>query len=783
MAAELITHILRPILPLAAAMTRRQLLWQCALGGALSLLALLPVASMLQITLWTSGLALCLLALLVATLKALRNRVRTQECQLVAQLFARAEEACLLADARDDSILWANDSAVGMFELDPDASIAAILSAITVNPHDMVSRLHDKALATGAASHQFQTGAETHLCRLQQLSDMRVLWQITRQEQADPRDRLSAGIVQFHADGTLDFASAAIVDALGHCPRTAADLCATALPAPGCTAPAATALARLGENVLHLQDDHGGGRSFLLLPRVITDTRSDPSLLSGQDALQTLPVAIACLNARGEMTFLNQEARRVLHWTRADTPLISDLLEGLGRPVMEWLADVAEGRLQSSREVLRLNRGTKETFLKVTLSRQQSGPGTGEEVLAVLSDVTELKSLEAKFTQSQKMQAIGQLAGGVAHDFNNLLTAISGHCDLLLLRHDRSDLDYPDLMQIQQNTNRAAALVRQLLALSRQQTLRFVTLDLQETMDDVIHLLNRLVGEKITLTLHHGSAVAPIRSDKRQFEQILMNLVVNARDALPMGGEIRIETETVALPQGMVQDDVSLAAGTYTVIRIKDDGVGIPRQTLPKIFDPFFTTKRQGEGTGLGLSTVYGIVKQSGGYIFAESEEGVGTTFTLYFAALDEAPEAVPEPRVGNTVTPTMKSRRALVLLVEDEAPVRSFAARALELQGHRVIEADCGETALDILANPEIRPDFFITDVIMPGLDGPGWVAEVRDRFPDTPVLFMSGYAEDSRVAAQARISNASFLGKPFSLAEFTATVNNQMQSASVAA
>jgi len=512
-------------------------------------------------------------------------------------------------------------------------------------------------------------------------------------------------------------------------------------------------------------------------PRVPTPLiQSDAAQPDDTQHLQTLPVGLAHINIEGQLIYVNDEARRLLGLRDAYLPRLSDILEGLGRPVAEWITDIAARRIARSTEVLRLKQNFSETYLKVTLTAPPfAGAGF---IVVVFSDVTELKSLEAKFSQSQKMQAIGQLAGGVAHDFNNLLTAISGHCDLLLLRHDRSDLDFPDLMQIQQNTNRAAALVRQLLALSRQQTLKFETLDLHETIEDVTHLLNRLVGEKVTLTLRHGTAVAPIRSDKRQFEQILMNLVVNARDALPMGGEIRIETETRPLPQGLTRENVQLPPGTYTLIKISDDGVGIPQALIGKVFEPFFTTKRQGEGTGLGLSTVYGIVKQSGGYIFVDSEEGVGASFTLYFAAQKPAPPVPEMPRQNSMHSTALHLRHALILLVEDETPVRSFAARALELQGHKVLEADCGEAALDILTDHTIRPDCFVTDVIMPGLDGPSWIAEIRDRFPETPVIFMSGYAEDSRVAAQARISNATFLGKPFSLAEFTQTVNAQLRA-----
>ncbi len=265
-------------------------------------------------------------------------------------------------------------------------------------------------------------------------------------------------------------------------------------------------------------------------------------------------------------------------------------------------------------------------------------------MLAVLTDVTELKSLEARFVQSQKMQAIGQLAGGIAHDFNNLLTAINGHCDLLLMDRDEFDPDYADLQQIRQNANRAAALVRQLLAFSRRQTLQPEIFSVESLLDDLVQLLGRLVGERISIRLRHDPELKPIRADRRQLEQVIVNLVVNARDAMPMGGEITIETERLVLAEERAIGRARIPAGEWSVIRVIDQGIGIPAEIIDKIFEPFFTTKKPGEGTGLGLSTAYGIVKQMGGFIFAESQEGLGSTFSLYFAAVDAPKQSVSRP-------------------------------------------------------------------------------------------------------------------------------------------
>jgi two-component system cell cycle sensor histidine kinase/response regulator CckA len=448
-------------------------------------------------------------------------------------------------------------------------------------------------------------------------------------------------------------------------------------------------------------------------------------------------------------------------------------MEGLGRSITDWLKDNVAGRSTQNSEFLRLKRMDKEIFVQVTLNRITDG---GEPALiAVLSDATELKTLEAQFVQSQKMQAIGQLAGGVAHDFNNLLTAISGHCDLLLLRHDQGDPDFSDLVQINQNANRAAALVGQLLAFSRKQTLRPETLNMRDTLADLTHLLNRLVGEKVTLVLTHDPVLAPIRADKRQLEQVLMNLVVNARDAMPNGGEIRIETEGLTLTEPLQRDRAIVPVGEYVTVKVSDDGTGIPQDKQQKVFEPFFTTKRTGEGTGLGLSTAYGIVKQTGGFIFLDSAPGQGTTFTLYFPVLEKTEEPA-HAVVPKDTAPAAKHGDGVILLVEDEAPVRAFASRALRLRGYTVLEAESAEAALKTLEDESLNVDVFVTDVVMPGMDGPSWVREALKTRPDVRVVFVSGYAEDSFGESQTKIPNSVFLPKPFSLSDLTDTVLRQM-------
>jgi two-component system cell cycle sensor histidine kinase/response regulator CckA len=406
-------------------------------------------------------------------------------------------------------------------------------------------------------------------------------------------------------------------------------------------------------------------------------------------------------------------------------------------------------------------------------------------------DATELKTLEQQFVQSQKMQAIGQLAGGVAHDFNNLLTAISGHCDLLLLRHEQSDPDYADLIQISQNANRAAALVGQLLAYSRKQTMRPEIMDIREMLSDLTHLLNRLVGEKVTLSVTNMTDLWAVRADKRQLEQVVMNLVVNARDAMQGGGDICVTTENLLLKEPLRRDRAEVPAGRYVKVSVVDQGIGIKEESRTKVFEPFYTTKKQGEGTGLGLSTVYGIVKQTGGFIFVDSRENEGAEFMLYLPAHDhvareqaplspveatpDAVEAPPEERPDKTA---QDAPEGVVLLVEDEAPVRAFASRALKMRGVSVLEAASAEEALALLEDRSLHVDVFVTDVIMPGMDGPSWVREALKDRPGTRVVFVSGYAPETFDDTKRDIPDAAFLPKPFSLTELTDTVQTQLAS-----
>ena len=523
------------------------------------------------------------------------------------------------------------------------------------------------------------------------------------------------------------------------------------------------------------------------------DGRQDALILpagdarDGRVALDDLPVALLRLDARGCVLFANRLARELLPATAStEETRFAAMVEGLGRSVGEWVTEAAAGRGLYRPEVVRVTGAEVEAYLQVTLGRPVDDADGG--LLAVLNDATELKTLEAQFVQSQKMQAIGQLAGGVAHDFNNLLTAISGHCDLLLLRHREDDEDYADLTQITHNANRAAALVGQLLAFSRKQTLEMQPIDVRDALGDLGHLLNRLVGDRVTIRLDHDPALVPIRGDRRQLEQVLMNLVVNARDAMPEGGEIALSVSPLRLGQPLRRGRATVPPGEYALITVADEGVGIAPDWHDKIFEPFVTTKRPGEGTGLGLSTAYGIVKQTGGFIFVDSAPGAGARFSIYLPVNHDPirPEGRPvtaglvagglvevgglEAGAGQPIPGGVGAGK--VLLVEDEAPVRAFAARALRMRGFVVIEADCAEAALELLEDRALGVDVIVTDVIMRGLDGPAWVRRALIDRPGTRVVFISGYTDEHFENAQAAIPNSVFLPKPFALGDLIRVV-----------
>ncbi|HVM84456.1 MAG TPA: ATP-binding protein, partial [Candidatus Binatia bacterium] len=405
--------------------------------------------------------------------------------------------------------------------------------------------------------------------------------------------------------------------------------------------------------------------------------------------------------------------------------------------------------------------GERPRFVTIFASRREDSAGS-PGCIAHFVDSTEQRRLQEQFAQSQKMQAVGLLAGGIAHDFNNLLTAMIGFCDLLLLRHRAGDQSFADIMQIKQNANRAANLVRQLLAFSRQQTLQPRVLDVTDVLSELSHLLRRLIGENIELEMVHGRDLKPIRADAGQLEQVIINLAVNARDAMPNGGKLAIRTGNVRTAEPMQRGADVMPPGSYVMLEIADTGTGIPKDILDRIFEPFFSTKEVGSGTGLGLSTVYGIVRQTDGFVFVESELGRGATFRIYL------PEYITQPgEATQRLAGVDDERRDLtgigtVLLVEDEDAVRLFSARALRNKGYKVLEARSGEAALEIVSEHMNEIDLVISDVVMPRMDGPTLIKELRGRRPDIRVIFISGYAEDAFRKRVDAGEEAHFLMKP---------------------
>jgi two-component system, cell cycle sensor histidine kinase and response regulator CckA len=380
-----------------------------------------------------------------------------------------------------------------------------------------------------------------------------------------------------------------------------------------------------------------------------------------------------------------------------------------------------------------------------------------------------------QLAQSQKMQAVGQLASGIAHDFNNVLTPIIGFADLLLAKMRPTDSAFNDVMSIKQNANRAANLVRQLLAFSRKQTMQPKAHALTEAMSDLGNLLGRVLGEKIELDINHGRDLGLVMVDIHQFEQVIINLAVNARDAMPQGGKLSVRTYNLGVDQ-LKDVKHSLPPAEYVVCEVTDTGTGIPADIVEKIWEPFFSTKDVGKGTGLGLSMVYGIIKQTGGFIFCDSLIGKGTTFSIFL------PRHYPDKTVLAAVVkeePVAPKRedftgRGRILVVEDEDSVRAFAVRALQSRGYTVVEAESGEAGLEVIDNDKDGFELILSDVVMPEMDGPTMLAEIRKRGNTTKFIFMSGYAEDAFERNLENPNDFGFLQKPFSLKQLLEKVKD---------
>jgi len=494
-----------------------------------------------------------------------------------------------------------------------------------------------------------------------------------------------------------------------------------------------------------------------------------------------LPVGWAMVGSDGRIEDCNPAFRAlVLPGTDEDAaalrgrPLSAFVQAEDASRVAARLAEAWAGTAAKAPDEVRLA-GPGERVVSLYVGRIDGPDGIPLGLVLHLLDVTGLRSLERQFAQSQKMQAIGQLAGGVAHDFNNLLTAIIGYCDLLLQRHRLGDPSFPDIMQVRQNANRAANLVRQLLAFSRQQTLRPRVLDLTDVLAELSHLLTRLMGERIVVDVVHGRDLKPVKVDQGQFEQVVINLAVNARDAMPEGGTLSIRTASVKLASPRVQGAETIAAGEWVTVEVRDSGSGIAPEILARVFEPFFTTKAIGAGTGLGLSTVYGIVRQTGGLVFVESEVGAGTAFTIWLPAHLGPAEADPAAEALQ-LAPSDLTGVATILLVEDEDPVRLFSARALRGKGYKVVEMRTGEAAVEYLETEEEPLHLLITDMMMPGIDGATLIRIAREHRPGLKVICISGYTEDALRRRIPSDASTQFLAKPFGLKQLAELVKRML-------
>lgn len=522
-------------------------------------------------------------------------------------------------------------------------------------------------------------------------------------------------------------------------------------------------------------------------------TNKESSLLdkdsaSGLVCLNSSILPNIVVSSNGNIISANQAFRKMVG--SKDESLKSSFLDYLDDNSKDVFQNNIEQKSDKDKEIeLKLDNDVVTHVLAYLLATPKS-----DVVNCVLIDITPYKNLEFHLIHSQKMQAVGQLAGGISHDFNNLLTAIIGFSDLLLMKHPAGDPSFVEIMQIKQNSNRAANLVRQLLAISRKQVLKPMVLDITNTVEELVNLIRRLIGNNVSLTINHAQDLKMVKVDQGQLEQVIINLAVNARDAILAvsdSGSLSISTSNVkitsdsGLEEGFISpDDENILPGEYVLISVKDSGSGIPKSIIKKIFEPFFSTKDIGAGTGLGLSTVHGIIKQTGGYLFLKSEENKGTTFNIYFKASEqqENKNSIHASNVfDNKIMQRDLTGNATILLVEDEMPVRMFACSALSKKGYNVLEADCPDAALKAITQYKGDIDLVLTDVLMPGMTGPAMIKEIRKKTPNVRVIFMSGYAEDAFTAdsnLEQQSNDFHFISKPFTLKQLAAKIKDVLEA-----
>lgn len=715
------------------------------------------------LSLLCSAVAMAGLALLLWTRRA-RGSKKERRDLIIHTAFSKVPMAVL---STDFTVAFAN-SAMRLIlrDIEEDRPLADALRALMVDPERYCSTLSENLEKSARARSRLTLAQGAVFLNLSRPSTSYVLLEAEHVSQ-ETETEFSQPVIQIKTSSVVALNHAASL-MLGAPELSLVRVFPQMVPRYGMTTLIKTAQGHAKKCLFPLDPDT---QTYIVLPPTLREEQAD-SLVS-----EKVPVPLLRINMDGQIVQANSRAAKILHLEPKERPNLSEVVGDLGRSLSEWLRDTINEKNTNTSEFLTVLRGQGDAFVQMSLVKAD---GIGEpQVVAVLADATQFKALEMQFLQSQKMQAIGQLSGGVAHDFNNLITAISGHCELLLVNRDATDSDFNDLVQIRENSNRAAGLVRKLLAFSRKQTLTIEECNLNALVVDVTHLLNRLVGDNINLAFEICQSIPPVRLDKRQFEQVLVNLVVNARDAMEEGGSIVVSTERLTYSKPFKIQNVTMADGEFAVVRVKDSGKGIAPSHLKKVFEPFFTTKPVGEGTGLGLSMVYGTIKQIGGYIFVDSTVDEGTTISVYLPTSQEGvgpQEQYNEPVIERKL-PQEEREKCSVLLVEDEASVRSFAARALKLSGYEVIECECGQDGLEMMQKRGQEIEVIITDVMMPGQSGPEWVRAAQRLRPDVRVIFVSGYTPEKLGFELDEFGGeeASFLAKPFKLTDLVEKVQRK--------
>jgi two-component system cell cycle sensor histidine kinase/response regulator CckA len=557
-----------------------------------------------------------------------------------------------------------------------------------------------------------------------------------------------------------------------------------------------TVPARLFHKVAFGADGAPGPSRTLVLNRA-RDDGSDPQRAAEvrfTRFFENNPMAIATVDRQGRIARHNALFASLFHPVLKDDRSILAVVAERDRAALEAaIGKAAEGQGDIAPVDAALD-GPGErfaSFFVVTIKEQEEHDQEAAIVYAL--ETTQQRTLENQVNQQQKMETIGRLAGNIAHDFNNLLGAIMMATDFLLNAHKPTDPSFQDIMQVKQNANRAASLVRQLLAFSRKQTMRPQVLDLGEALSDLTVLLRRLIGENVTLNVLQVRDLWPVKVDVGQFEQVIINLAVNARDAMPMGGKLTLRTANIGAEDSASYQLKGLPLGEYVLVEVEDTGSGIAPEIIDKIFDPFYTTKEVGKGTGLGLSTVYGIIKQTGGFIYVSSELKKGTTFRIFLPRHIPAADDVEMPQLPETTAPALAGAisaaddmmrsaatdltgHGTILLVEDEEGLRALNARGLASRGYTVLEAGNGVEAMELLEKQGGHVDLVVSDVVMPEMDGPTLLKELRKRDPGVKIIFVSGYAEDAFEKSMPEEDRPNFLAKPFTLKQLVAIVKETM-------